>query len=132
MRRAFLLVALYALAGTALTLLIYRIILGGPFYGVMDRTIDGLVIFISITFNSLLGFAAAGVAAAMVSAAAPGLAVVVGVSAVVAGVVALMMTLWFSGLNWMFPLTVIGVAAICAVAAHFAGLLRHEAPPTQP
>jgi len=122
MRRAFLLVVFYALAGTAITLVVYRIILSGPLHPAGDRTLDSLVIFFSVTMNMLLAFAAAGVAAAMVRAAQPGFLLPAGISAVIAGAVGIGMMFWFVGLHWSFPLTMIGAAVTCAAAATAFGL----------
>lgn len=124
MRRAFILVVFYAVAGALLTLVTYRLILGGPMTAPgADRTLDGLVAFLAITLNLLLAFGAAGVAAAMVRRAESGFVLALGVSAVVAGAVGVGMMLWFAGLNWMFPLTMIGAAMLCTVAAAGIGLL---------
>jgi hypothetical protein len=126
MRRAFLLIAFYALAGTAITLVIYRIVLSGPLHPSGDRTLDSLVIFFSVSMNMLLAFAAAGVAAVMVRSAQPGFLLPAGISAVIAGAVGFGMMFWFVGLHWSFPLTMIGAAVICAVAAAAVGLLGTE------
>jgi hypothetical protein len=126
MRRAFLVVAFYALAGTAITLVVYRIILSGPLHPGGDRTMDGLIIFLSVSMNMLLAFAAAGVAAIMVRSAQGRLLMPAAISAVVAGAVGIGMMFWFIGLRWYFPLTMIGAAIICALAAAAANLFEQE------
>jgi hypothetical protein len=126
MKRAFLLVVFYALAGTAITLVVYRLILGGPLHPSGDRTLDGLVIFFSVSMNMLLAFAAAGVAAIMVRAAQPGFLLPAAISALIAGAVGFGMMFWFVGLRWYFAVTMIAAAVICAVAAAATDLLEPE------
>jgi hypothetical protein len=127
MRRAFLLVATYAAVGTLLTLVVYRLLLGAPLSPAgADSPLDGIVAFIGITLNLLLAFAAAGVAAVMIRSSHASFALVIGISAVVAGAVGIGMMFWFAGLSLSFPVTMIGTACVCATVAKFAGLL--EAP----
>jgi hypothetical protein len=123
MRRAFLLVAFYALAGTAITLVVYRLVLGGPLHPAGDRTLDSLMIFFSVTMNMLLAFAAAGVAAVMVRGAQPGFLLPAGISAVIAGAVGIGMMFWFVGLRWYFALTMVVAALVCAAVAAALGWL---------
>ncbi len=133
MKRAFFLVVLYAVVGTVLALVVYRVILGEPLNRPgADRTIDGLIAFLSIVMNMLLAFAAAGVAAVMIRSAHASFWLAVGISAVVAGAVGLGMMFWFPGLSWKFPVVMVAAAAVCAVVAKFAGLLAEPERGTRP
>lgn len=118
-------IVLYALVGAALTLVVYRIVLGGPLAPAgMERSIDGLIAFVAIVMSTELAFGAAAVAGIMAAGARWSLAAVAAVSAAVAGLVTAGMMLWFPGLDGAFPAVAALSAAVCALLAGRLGLLQ--------
>lgn len=125
MTRAALFVIFYAFVGTIVAMVGYRIVLGGPLSAPSDeRTMDGLILFISILLNTALVFGAAGLTAAWVYPARRSFAMAAIASAAVAAFVSYLMMLWFHGLSIEFPIIVTISALICAGLARFLRLFR--------
>ncbi len=123
--RPLLTILLYVLIGTATTLVIYRIGLGGPLAaGGAERSLDGLVIFLSIAMNTALAFGAAAVASVMVAQSKASLGLLAAISAGIAGVIAAGMAFWFTGLSYLFPAVAAVCGAFCAFIATRLGLFR--------
>jgi hypothetical protein len=121
-------IVLYVIAGTALTLFVYRIVLEGAFAPAgQERTIDGLIIFISIVLNLALAFAAAAVAGVMVARAGWPFVAVLVLSIVVTAVIGAGMALWFRGIGGAFPVVMALNGGLCAVLADRLGLLHPSA-----
>jgi hypothetical protein len=120
--------ALYVVAGTILTIVGYRLVLNGPLAdAVAEKSVEGLVIFLSIVMNIALVFAAAGVASVMLEQSRVSFPLILIASAVIAGVVGTAMTFWFVGLSPAFPVTMAAGGALCALAANALGLLGRKA-----
>jgi len=122
-------IALYIILGAIFTLVAYRLALGGSFGAAsVEQSVDGLVIFMSIAMNTALAFAAAGViASVMAHSRVPFLPVLVA-SAVVAGVIGLLMSFWFTGVSILFPIVMAVGGAVCAIGAQLLGWLAPPAP----
>ena len=121
-------ILLYLVVGTALTLFVYRVVIEGPLAPVgKDRSLDGLIIFLSIVLNTALAFAAAAVASVMaVQLRWPFVAVLV-LSVALAGLLGTGMMFWFVGLNAAYPTVMALNAGLCAVFADRLSLLRGSA-----
>jgi hypothetical protein len=125
MMRPFGILALYVVAGTIFTIVGYRLILNGPLAdAVAEKSVDGLVIFLSIVMNIALVFAAAGVASVMLEQSRASFLLILLASAAITGVVGAGMMFWFSGLSIAFPVTMGVGGALCALLANVLGLLR--------
>lgn len=125
MTRAALFVIFYAFIGTIVAMAGYRWVLGEPFLAATDeRTVDGLILFISILLNTALLFGAAGLVAVWVYPVRRSFPLAAAASAVLAAVVSYLMTLWFTGLTFAFPVTVTAAALICAGLARLFRLFR--------
>ena len=121
-------ILLYVLIGTALTLFVYRVVIEGPLAPAgMERSIDGLIIFFSIVFNTALAFAAAAVASVMAARSRWPFVTVLIVSVALAGLLGTGMMFWFVGLNAAYPTVMALNAGLCAVFADRLGLLRGSA-----
>jgi hypothetical protein len=121
-------ILLFLVVGTALTLFVYRVVIEGPLAPVgMERSLDGLIIFLSIVLNTALAFVAAAVASVMAAQSRwPFVAVLVGAVAL-AGLLGAGMMFWFVGLNAAYPTVMALNAGLCAVFADRLGLLRGSA-----
>jgi hypothetical protein len=125
MTRAALFVIFYAFVGTIIAMVGYRILWGGQLSTRADeRTIDGLITFISILMYTALAFAAGGVTAAWAYSARRSIAVATVAAAVVAGGVASLMMPWYRGLSIEFPIMVIVSAFLCSGLAWLLRLFR--------
>jgi hypothetical protein len=121
-------ILLYVIVGTALTLFVYRVVIEGPLAPAgMERSLDGLVIFLSIVINTALAFAAAAVAAVMAAQSRWPFVAALVVSVTVAGLIGTGMMFWFVGLNAAYPTVMALNAGLCAVFADRLGLLRGRA-----
>ncbi|MCC6947746.1 MAG: hypothetical protein IT539_08265 [Bradyrhizobiaceae bacterium] len=125
MTKPFGVIALYIILGAVFTLVAYRLVLGGSFGAAsVERSVDGLIIFISIALNTALAFAAAGVVASVLAHSRVPFIPVLVASAVVAGVIGLLMSFWFTGVSILFPIVMAVGGALCAIAAQFLGWLQ--------
>lgn len=115
-------IVLYIVLGVVFTLVVYRLVLGGSFATTgVEQSVDRFVIFISIVLNTVLAFAAAGVVAAVMARSRVPFVPVLVASAVIAGVIGLLMSFWFTGVSVMFPLVMAVAGAACALAAQLLG-----------
>jgi len=120
--------ALYVVAGVTFTLVGYRLVLNGPLASaVVEKSVDGLVIFLSIVLNIALAFAAAGVASVMLEQSRASFALLLLASAAIVGVVGAGLMFWFTGLSPAFPVTMAAGGVLCALLANLLGLLRGSA-----
>ncbi|HEY7459869.1 MAG TPA: hypothetical protein VH765_14080 [Xanthobacteraceae bacterium] len=115
MTRAALFVIFYAFVGTIVAMVGYRLVLDGPLATPdEERTLDGLILFISILLNTALIFGAAGLTVAMVYPLRNSWIEAALASAVLAAVVSYLMTFWFRGLNFEYPIIVTLSTLACA------------------
>jgi hypothetical protein len=115
MTRAALFVIFYAFVGTIVAMVGYRLVLDGPLATPdEERTLDGLILFISILLNTALIFGAAGLTVAMVYPLRNSWIEAALASAVLAAVVSYLMTFWFRGLNFEYPIIVTLSTLVCA------------------
>jgi hypothetical protein len=125
MTRAALFVIFYAFVGTIVAMVGYRVVMGGPLSAPSnERTIDGLILFISILLNTALVFGAAGLTAAFVYSARRSFVLAAIASAAIAGCVSYLMLFWFRGLSFEFPIIVTLSALVCAGIARLLRLFR--------
>jgi hypothetical protein len=125
MTRPALFVLFYAFVGTIVAMVGYRLVLHGPLAApAQERSLDGLVLFITILLNTALIFAAAGLTAIIVYPIRHSVVTAVVASVIVAAVVSYLMTLWFRGLSLEFPLIVALSALVCGVLARAMRLFR--------
>jgi hypothetical protein len=125
MTRAALFVIFYAFIGTIVAMVGYRILWGGHLSAPSDeRTLDGLVLFISIILNTALFFGAAGLTAAWVYPARRSFVLAALAAAAVAGIMAALMMPWYRGLSIEFPIIVTLSALVCAGLGRVFGLFR--------
>jgi hypothetical protein len=122
-------IALYIVLGAIFTLVVYRLALGGSFGAAsIERSIDGLIIFISIALNTALAFAAAGVVASVMAHSRVPFVPVLVASVVVAGVIGLLMSFWFTGVSILYPIVMAAGGAVCAIVAQLVGWFAPPAP----
>jgi hypothetical protein len=125
MTRAALFMIFYAFIGTIVAMVGYRILWGGHLSAPSDeRTLDGLILFISILLNTALFFGAAGLIAAWVYPARRSFVLAALAAAAVAGVMAALMMPWYRGLSIEFPIIVTLSALVCAGLGRVFGLFR--------
>ncbi len=128
--RAMWLAVLYAGIGTVATLIVYRLLFGQPLAsaGTVERSMDAFVVFLGVAFNTILAFAASGLIAAVMAHFRSPLGAVVAVSAMAAGLIGLMMLLWFPGLTILYPLLMAGAGALAAIVANGFDMLWPDTP----
>jgi hypothetical protein len=115
MTRAALFVIFYAFVGMIVAMVGYRLVLDGPLATPdEERTLDGLILFISILLNTALIFGAAGLTVAMVYPLRNSWIEAAVASAVLAAAVSYLMTFWFRGLNFEYPIIVTLSTLACA------------------
>jgi hypothetical protein len=125
MTRAALFVIFYAFVGTIVAMVGYRLVLNGPLAAPgQERTVDGLILFITILLNTALIFAAAGLTAVIVYPIRHSVVMAAIASTVVAAVVSSLMAFWFKGLSVEFPVIVALSSLVCAVLAWYLRLFR--------
>jgi hypothetical protein len=125
-------IVLYIVFGAIFTLVVYRLVLGSSFGAAsVERSIDGLIIFISIALNTALAFGAAGVVASVMAHLRVPFVPVLVASAVTAGVIGLLMSFWFSGVSILFPVVMAAGGALCAIVAQLLGRFAPHGPKGQ-
>ncbi len=125
MMRAFMLLALFVVVGTIFTLFGYRLALEGQFAipGV-DKTVDGLNVFILIALNTALAFAAAAVLLVLMlpSGVTSGVAMIA--AGLTTGLIGVAMVQWFGGLTFAYPVVMAAGGVVCAQTANALGLFH--------
>jgi hypothetical protein len=125
MTRAAFFVIFYAFVGTIVAMVGYRILWGGQLSAPSDeRTVDGLIQFISIILYTALAFGAGGLTAAWVYPARRSVVAAAFAAAVIAGGLAALMMPWYRGLSIEFPIVVTLSAFLCAALGRLFGLFR--------
>jgi hypothetical protein len=123
--RAFILIVMFMLIGTIFTLFGYRIALEGQFsIPGIDKTVDGLNVFILIALSTALAFGAAAVLLALMIPSGVTSGVAMLAAGLTTGIIGVGMMLWFPGLTVVFPVIMVAGAVVCAQTATALGLFN--------
>lgn len=125
MIRAFILIMTFVVIGTIFTLFGYRMAVEGQFAipGV-DKTVDGLNVFILIAVNVALAFAAAAVLLTLMLPSGLSSGTALAASALTTGLIGVGMMAWYPGLTFAFPVVMAAGGVVCSQTAGMLGFFN--------